>query len=139
MFSIDPFANKCKIAKVTNDINPAFGTDYNLDALDFLMLFLPLQVDFVLYDPPYSPRQVKECYQGFGKEVTKIDTQFGHRKKHMVQIDRILKNDGFIMTCGWNSNGIGLKGYEVKEILLLRHGGSRNDTIVMIEQKRKLF
>ena len=27
MMSIDPFANKCKIAKITNDLNPEFDTD----------------------------------------------------------------------------------------------------------------
>lgn len=36
---IDPFANKNKIATITNDLNPNFNTDYHLDALDFLKLF----------------------------------------------------------------------------------------------------
>ena len=31
---IDPFANRNKIATVTNDLNPEFETDYHLDALD---------------------------------------------------------------------------------------------------------
>lgn len=38
-FWIDPFANKNKIATVTNDLNTEFNTDYHLDALDFLKLF----------------------------------------------------------------------------------------------------
>ena len=29
MLSIDPFANKCKIAKITNDLNPEYNTNYN--------------------------------------------------------------------------------------------------------------
>lgn len=31
-YSIDPFANKNKIAKVTNDLDPDMGTDYCMDA-----------------------------------------------------------------------------------------------------------
>ena len=36
---IDPFANKNKIATVTNDLDPQYDTTYHLDALDFLKLF----------------------------------------------------------------------------------------------------
>ncbi len=60
---IDPFANKNKIATITNDLDPQYNTDYNLDALDFLKLFNDISVDMVLYDPPYSPRQISECYK----------------------------------------------------------------------------
>lgn len=67
---IDPFANQNKIARITNDLNPIFDTDYNLDALDFLKIFDDYSVDGVLYDPPYSPRQISECYKGVGLEVS---------------------------------------------------------------------
>ena len=50
---IDPFANKNKIATVTNDLNKEFNTDYHLDALDFIKMFKTHSVDGVLYDPPY--------------------------------------------------------------------------------------
>ncbi len=59
---IDPFANNCKIGTITNDLNPKFNTTYHLDALDFLKIFKDNFADVVLYDPPYSLRQVKECY-----------------------------------------------------------------------------
>ena len=36
---IDPFANTNRIARITNDLNPEFDTDYHLDALDFLKQF----------------------------------------------------------------------------------------------------
>jgi hypothetical protein len=35
---IDPFANRNKIATVTNDLNTEYNTDYHLDALDFMKL-----------------------------------------------------------------------------------------------------
>lgn len=72
---IDPFANRNKIASVTNDLNPIYETDYHLDALDFLELFKDSSVDGVLYDPPYSPRQVSECYNDVGYSVTRETTR----------------------------------------------------------------
>ena len=35
---IDPFANQNKIARITNDLNPIFDTDYNLDAMEFFTI-----------------------------------------------------------------------------------------------------
>ena len=61
---IDPFANEAKYATITNDLNPEFDTAYHLDALDFLKLFSDNSIDMVLYDLPYSHRQVSECYKG---------------------------------------------------------------------------
>ena len=72
---IDPFANQNKLATITNDLNPDFDTDYHMDALDFLKTFQNESVDGVLYDPPYSPRQVTECYQGVGINVTSETTR----------------------------------------------------------------
>ena len=56
--SIDPFANKNRIAKFTNDLDPEMNCDYNMDAIDFLNIFEEKTVDFILYDPPFSPRQL---------------------------------------------------------------------------------
>lgn len=51
-FWIDPFANKNKIATVTNDLNLEYDTDFHLDALDFLKSFSDISVDGILYDKP---------------------------------------------------------------------------------------
>ena len=56
---VDPFANNNKLATVTNDLDTQYDTDYHMDALDFLKIFDDNSVDTVLYDPPYSPRQVE--------------------------------------------------------------------------------
>ena len=66
---IDPFANKNKLATITNDLDPDFDTDFHMDAIDFLKTFQDRSVDVVLYDPPYSPRQVAECYTKLGATV----------------------------------------------------------------------
>lgn len=40
------------------------------------------------------------------------------------------------MCCGWSSQGLGLgRGFTMTEILLVPHGGSKNDTIVTVETK----
>ena len=136
MFSIDPFANKCKIAKVTNDLNPDYNTDFHLDATEFLKQYEDSSIDFVFYDPPYSLRQVSECYKNVGIEVTMETTQSSWRTKHINEISRILKPNGLAMCFGWNSSGVGKKrGMELIEVLLVPHGGSHNDTIVTVERK----
>lgn len=137
-YSIDPFANKNRIAKVTNDLDPDMGTDYCMDAKEFLKIFDNNSIDFVLYDPPYSPRQVSECYKKLGKTVNMQTTQssfWGNLKK---EIARVVKPNGIVISFGWNSNGIGkTKGFEIIEILLVSHGGNHNDTICVVERKIK--
>lgn len=135
---IDPFANKNKIANITNDLDTQYNTDYHLDATEFLKLFKDNEVDMVLYDPPYSPRQVSECYKELGMTVNMKTTQASYWSNHKKEIGRIVKPNGIVITCGWNSGGIGKKyGFEVVEILLVPHGGWHNDTIVTVERKIK--
>lgn len=134
--SIDPFANKSKLAKITNDLNPEMNTDFHLDAVDFLKQFDNNSLDFVFYDPPYSLRQVSECYKNVGISVTTETTQSNWRTKHINQISRIVKPNGLVMCFGWNSSGIGIKrGFELIEVMLVAHGGSHNDTICTVERK----
>ena len=133
---IDPFANKNKIATITNDLNPGYNTDYCMDALDFLKMFDRESIDGVLYDPPYSPRQVSECYKGFGHKVTQKTTQSSFWGNHKKEISRTLKQDGKVITFGWNSGGIGKNhGFNITRILLVPHGGWHNDTICTVEIK----
>ena len=107
-----------------------------MDVLDFLKMFDDNSVDGVLYDPPYSPRQVSECYKNFGIEVTQETTRasfWGNQKK---EISRIIKPGGKVITFGWNSGGIGAKyGFKIRSILLVAHGGWHNDTICTVEEK----
>ena len=56
--------------------------------------------------------------------------------KVFEDIGRIVKHGGVVITCGWNSGGIGKKyGFEIVEILMVAHGGWHNDTIVTVEVK----
>ena len=141
---IDPFSNentvtdKDRLVLKTNDIDPQYDTDYSLDALDFLKVFDEDMVDLVLYDPPYSPRQVSEVYKKLGMSVNMQTTQSSYWGNQKKEISRIVKIGGYVMTFGWNSGGIGkTKGFEIVEILMVAHGGWHNDTIVTIEKKVK--
>ena len=133
---IDPYANKNKIAEIRNDLNPDFDTQYHMDALDFLKTFSDNSVDGVLFDPPYGPRQIAECYKGFGMEVSNKTTQASFWTNQKIEIGRIVKKGGKVITFGWNSGGIGQKyGFEIERILLVAHGGWHNDTICTVEVK----
>lgn len=141
---IDPFANEASIKEflpdevnyITNDLDEDYDTDYHLDALDFLKQFKDESVDMILYDPPYSPRQVSECYKSLGMTVNMQTTQASYWGNQKKEIARILKPGGKVITFGWNSGGIGkTKGMEIKNILMVAHGGWHNDTICTVEVK----
>lgn len=134
---IDGFANDSKIASITNDLNPEYNTDYHLDALDFFKTFKDDSVDGVLYDPPYSITQASQCYKDYGKEKLEINvSNMGYWGEIKNQISRILKSNGIVICFGWSSNGLGKnRGFEFLELLLVPHGGSKNDTIVTVEKK----
>jgi len=134
---IDPFSGNTpfKGVTITNDLNPDAKADYNLDALDFLKLVDGC--DAVLFDPPYSPRQVSECYKSFGFSVGMETTQATFWSNLKKQISRIVVPGGKTISFGWNSGGIGKKyGFEIVEILLVAHGGWHNDTICTVEVKK---
>lgn len=143
MFSIDPFANKSRLATVTNDLNPEFDTDSNLDALIFLQNMKSNIADVVFYDPPYSITQASECYKSYGKEKLKDNVaNMSYWAKCKNEVARIIKPNGIALIFGWSSNGIGKnRGFEMIEILLVPHGGSKNDTICTVERKfiKELF
>lgn len=93
-------------------------------------------IDLALFDPPYSPRQISECYQGVGRKVTMEDTQSSWYKKMKDGLDKCIRPGGMVLTFGWNSNGMGKKrGYEIEEILIVAHGAAHNDTICVAERK----
>lgn len=71
---VDPFANSNKFGTITNDLDPQYDTDYHMDATDFLSM-LDDVADMVLWDPPFSPRQVSECYKKLGQTVNMETTQ----------------------------------------------------------------
>lgn len=137
--SIDPFARNKQWATYTNDLNPKTSAQSHMDAEEFLKKLAAQNVkaDLVIFDPPYSPRQIAECYAGIGKTVTMQDTQNCVLYSRVrSQIPPVLTENGIVLSFGWNSNGMGKKhGFEIIEILLVAHGAAHNDTICMAEKR----
>ena len=130
----DPFCRDSKFKDrcvATNDLNPAFAGTHNLDAFDFLRLFPDNHFDGILFDPPFSPRQVKEEYAGFGV-LADLDTSRRFYSLRKREAARVLKVGGIAIVCGWNSLGLGKKnGMTIEEVHLVNHG-DQNDTIVTV-------
>ena len=136
---VDPFARNSKRGTLTNDLNPKTTADYHLLAEEFVTndLFDEGFADAVLFDPPYSPRQIAEVYQQVGRTCSTKETQNARLYKTVKDgLDRMLKVGGIAICCGWNSMGFGIgRGYELLEVLLVPHGAAHNDTIVTVERK----
>lgn len=71
---VDPFAGENSPAELTNDLNPERPAKFHMHAKDFA-LSLDGKYKGVLFDPPYSLRQTKECYEGIGYGMSMEDTQ----------------------------------------------------------------
>jgi len=137
-FIVDPFVRNSpfKNVSLSNDIDKNIVADFHMDALEFLKQQTSNSFDLCLFDPPYSSRQVSECYKNSGVAVNMQTTQAKFWTDIKKEISRIVKQNGFCITCGWNSGGVGKKyGFVIEEILLVAHGGWHNDTIVTIEKK----
>ena len=131
----DPFSGNSKIAEFRNDMNPERKQPFCMDARNFAEQ-LEQKLSGVLFDPPYSYRQVSEHYKEVGKKATSMDTSANFYKRVMEPLADKIKNGGYAISFGWNTNGFGKKrGFEIVEILLVAHGGGHNDTLVTVERK----
>lgn len=137
---IDPFARNSRFSRFcefTNDLWPEAKTTHHMEALNFLLQFEPQSFDGVIFDPPYSPRQISECYAQVGIKAHMEDTQSSFYSDRKDAAAKLIKPGGTALTFGWNSNGFGIgRGFEIVEILTVAHGGAHNDTICMAERKR---
>lgn len=90
---VDPFAGENSPASITNDINTARPTTHHMDALAFLKSLPSDSADGVLFDPPYSITQAKQCYEGYGMELlnTKPTSMkyWGDCKTEMARITKV--------------------------------------------------
>lgn len=136
--SVDAFARNKRWATYTNDLNPNTAAEHHMDAEDFLKLLVAKGVvsDLVICDPPYSPRQVKECYDSIGLPMKQDDALLGLIRKRLKRvINQLAPVGGVALHFGWNTVGMG-KGWSIEEILLVCHGSDHNDTICLAERKQ---
>lgn len=132
---VDPTAGWNSPAEHTNDLNPEAPTKHHGEATAFLATFEARSVPGVLLDPPYSLRQVKDCYAGFGRKVLKTEGQtfYSNLKDGAA---RIIRPGGLCISLGWNSIGLGKsRGFEVEEVHLFPSGGVHHDTILTVDRR----
>ena len=117
--AIDPFARESftleNINFITNDLNPDFQTDYNLEFNDFAET-IAFRVNhdkldrpsLVFFDPPYSLTQLKKQYDGIGKdlELWQTHNMWGKGKDALASIMQVGSR---VVSLGWNTQGFGEK------------------------------
>lgn len=137
--SVDPFARNSRLATHRNDMNPNTCAEHHLDAVAFLewLATTGVKFDLALLDPPYSPRQITECYAEAGLKAGMQDTQnaalYARTRAALLPI---LTNDAIVLSFGWNSSGMGSGlGFEQTDLLLVCHGAAHNDTICVAERR----
>ena len=114
------------------EILDPFPFEYKEDATEMLNRIEDESYEYAVFDPPYSPRQLKECYKGKGEYDTKNSTWSNWKNL----LAKKIKVGGKVISFGWNSGGLGKgRGFEIKKILIVAHGGNHNDTICVVERK----
>ena len=132
---IDPFSGKSFFAETTNDHNPKMKAMYNLEALDFVKM-LTGRYKGILFDPPYSFRQISEHYKVIGQKATQKQTSMAFYEKVKSASCEKIQIGGYAISFGWNTNGFGkARGFRIIEIMSIAHGGSKNDTVATVEIK----
>lgn len=138
---VDPFAGKFSPAEFTNDFDPEMPTRWHMDAVEFarrLPVWHGPLFKGVLFDPPYSYRQITEHYKKVGLKASQIDTSSNFYNRVMNALCDAIEPGGLAISFGWNSSGFGKRrGFGIVEMMLVNHGQSHhNDTIVTVERKR---
>lgn len=131
---IDPFAGKLSPAQITNDIE-GYGATFSLDALEFLKTLPSNSADGAIFDPPYSPEQ---CLRRYTPKHKGTAGRAEYWAKCKDEIARVVKVDGYVFSCCWDSTGMGKKrGFDIVEVMIVCHGACHNDTIVTVDRRRK--
>jgi hypothetical protein len=133
-FQIPPIQKLLEEEEIEGFLDP-FPFIYERDALETLAECLDNSQKGVLFDPPYTPRQLKECYDNRGQALHDTTARVWARWKD--EIARVIVPGGKCISFGFSSNGLGKnRGFVIERILLVAHGNNHNDTIVTVERKR---
>ena len=133
-FEIKPIKQFIKENLGSNYVDP-FPYPFKEDAITYLKKIKTNSKQNLVFDPPYSQRQLKEMYHGNGLSLDHPmnNSYWSNCKK---EIARIIKPQGKVISFCWNSGGIGKKnGFKIEKILLVNHGSQHNDTICTLEVK----
>ena len=120
-------------------MNPAFETDYNLEFQEFakVMAACGAEFDLILFDPPYSLRQLKEHYDGIGSKMALWQSQ-NMWKEGKDFLARQVRAGGYVISLGWTTSGFGKKRGFKKVAVHVFEQAAREDRyalLVTVEQK----
>lgn len=150
---VDPFAGRNSPAEYTNDHDPESPARWHMDAEEFCKeacvpdrimrggyigsCFVKPKYRGVLFDPPYSYRQITEHYKRLGMKATQLDTSANFYNRVRNAICDAIMPGGLAISFGWDSSGFGKKrGFEIIEVLMVNHGQSHHyDTLCVVERK----
>ena len=133
-FTIKPFKELIEKELGSEYIDP-FPYPFKQDAIEYLKKIKDNSENYLVFDPPYSQRQLREMYDNNGLSLDNPmnNSYWANCRK---EISRIIKKNGKVISFGWNSNGIGKKyGFEITKVVLVAHGSQHNDTIATVEMK----
>ena len=132
-FSIKPINQFIKRTVGFEFVDP-FPYPYQMDALKYLDQYPKSSVKSIVLDPPYSSRQLVEMYKEVGGfSITGNPKYWAQIKDRVAQV---IEPNGLVITCGWNTNGLGSgRGFTREKLLIVAHGAQRNDTLVLLERK----
>ncbi len=128
---VDPMCGRSQLGHHRNDLAGGYEAEVFLSGLRDQ----EVRADAVIFDPPYSPRQISESYRGAGLRVTRQTTQnaalYGRIRALLADL---LEPGGLALSFGWQSAGFG-RSWLTDEILIVQHGGAHNDTICVAQRK----
>lgn len=141
--AIDGFARESFVNEldcfITNDLNKEYNCDYNLEWRDFAneISLRGYKPDLVFFDPPYSLRQLKDNYDGIGKDLELWQTQNMWREGKDT-IAKCMPVGSRVVSLGWTTSGFGQKrGFEKVAIYVFEMPAreDRYSLLLTIEEK----
>ncbi len=136
-FTIKPVKKLLERTFGADEFVDPFPFPFKADALEYLKSFDSQSVKSLVFDPPYSLRQLKEMYNNQGQSLSQHDSQ-RYYADIRDEIARITSVGAKVVSFGWQSIGIGKKrGFSIVEVLLVCHGRMHNDTICTVDLKTR--
>lgn len=131
----DPFSGMYSPAEITNDLDSNCKAIYHMEARDFVDM-LDGEFDGCIFDPPYGRSQAFKYYKKAGLKVPGKENPSGGFPKVKDRVAELIRPRGLVLYFGYNTTAMGKKRGFIKErILIVCHGGTRNDTLVTVERK----
>jgi len=144
--AIDPFARESFTLAhpnfITNDLNPVYETNYNLEFNEFADRlaedFQSLVFQLVIFDPPYNLTLLKKHYDGIGKDLRRWQTHnmWGIGKDIIA---RQMDLGSYVISLGYHTHGFGLqRGFQKEAIYVFETYGREDQYNLFVTVEKKV-